>query len=132
MYLYHISMKKLVAFLVVISLLCTCVPAQAFLFWGKKHHQKKIAKMRRRRHAAVQAKLAYRTVPHDGSTGHHEFYLLSDKEQQERDQYHLYPRTAKELKHVKRHNSPIISKKGKDGKGEDSKTAPDDKAGDSK
>ena len=131
MYLYGISMKKLVAFLVVICLLCAYVPAQAFLFWGKKHHQKKIEKMRRRRHAAVQAKQAYRTVPHDGSTGHHEFYLLSDKEQKERDQYHLYPRTAKELKHVKRHNSPIISKMDKDGKS-DNKASAEDKGGESK
>ncbi len=138
MYLYTISMKKAFAFLMLIGLFAACAPAQAFLFFGKHHKEKKKEKQHRRRVAAIQHKQAYRTLPYNSSTGHNEFSLLSEKEQKKRDEYHLYPRTQEQLKHIKRMKSPEIGNSkgdkgdGKDDAGKSDKAAGDDKAADSK
>ncbi len=131
-------MKRVAAFLLIVCLLCTYMPAQAFLFWGKHHKEKKREKQHRRRVAAIQHKQAYRTLPYNSSTGHNEFSLLSEKEEKKRDEYHLYPRTQEQLKHIKRMKSPEIGNSkgdkgdGKDDAGKSDKAAGDDKAADSK
>jgi hypothetical protein len=112
-------MKKLFL-LLIIAVFVADVPAQAFLFWGKSHKEKKMEKAKKRKLEEMRAEQGYRTLPYDFNTGHTEFATLSKKEQRMRSRHHMYPLRKKYLKEIEE-NAETADLTNNDNKGKDAK-----------